>query len=409
MKQRKIGEYFCVSLDEIKAIARRHLENPSVKPATCDTFAAYLILCRGAGKDYVTSWTANGICKRTHMTLKRAEQATDWLIKNHFIAEIAINNEAGASSTGPGNQVCTPSPTELEPAREKPKDRHRYEIIRHHSGECIYMPNSIIDGQPGHQNDPALKRLLERCEPDLRAGINLNDARTDALLLLLQFNGVHHLDIDGGVNPNIWQCTWTCSKGKEDFEYFRSASSIGDKTFDVFSAQAGQEVFNPSLLGGMFTYIANETQRNRRLERALKNLRELRFLYQVVQVWGKPCNSNQFYTLQYPLHILDRSRRNQNEPAIGPKIDEFLRNRLPGINGINEECHPMVAPDKGNTDAKHLPTNSEGIFFLTARGLSLFPVTSLRLRYLPNDADTTAGMTEQRRMAEIWQTDLESL
>lgn len=406
MKQHNAGQYFCVSLDEIKSIARQHLRNHSVESATSDTFSTYVILCRGAGKDDRTSWTAHSVRKRTHMTLKRAEYAIDWLMQNRFIAKVAINTETTGSDAQTDDLRNTSSLTEVTQGREY---KYQYEIVRHHTGQCVYLPNSIIDGQPGHLCDPALKRLLERSEPDLRAGINISDARTDALLLLLQLYSVHNLDVDGGVKPNIWQCAWTCSKQKEDFECFRSRSSIGDEAFDFFMAQAGQEVFNLSLIGEMFTYIEDETQRNRRVERASKNLRELRFIYQVVQVWGGVCNSGKTPTLQYPLHIFDRAQRDQDEPAAGPNIDLWLKNRLHEIGGISEESNSTATSNNGVIDAGYSSANPKSIFFLTARGFSFFPLTSLRLRYRPHDEDTTAGIKEQRRLAEIWQANLESL
>jgi hypothetical protein len=276
-------------------------------------------------------------------------------------------------------------------------------------GKCVYLPNLLIDGQRGHASDPALKRLTKNCQANYRTGIDLADATLDAIVLLLALYSFHDLDAHGGIDRQIWERVWSCSEAKEDFENRRSTSSIGDDRFDVVSAHAEDERFDASSLIEMFAYIDDESQRRTRIEHALKNLRALRFLYQVIQIWGKSQNKLQNYSLFYPLHIIDKAQRDKNEPAVGPIIDRLISKYSHIIPRWNTKYAQIAERRESDTESGNAANYFDCVFFVAARGLSMLPISTLRLRYRPHDADTGKGMEEQTRLAQMWMENVETL
>ena len=158
----------------------------------------------------------------------------------------------------------------------------------------------------------------------------------------------------------------------------------------------------------MFSYIEDPSLRTRRLEHSLKQLRAFRFLYRVIQVWGRVHGSKKDYSIMYPLHIIDSAQRSQNEPAIGPKILELAAKYASDFEGIREE-YDRINPKGGQDLNCNSFLNLNGVFFLAAKGFSMRPLTTLRLRYRAHDVDTAAGFAEQRRLVETWQQTLDSL
>jgi hypothetical protein len=407
--RQKNGKYFSVSLTEVEAITHLHVLNPSISPADSDTIAVYLILCRGAGKFDTTAWKSYGICKRTNLTLTRTESAISWLIDNGFVEKIAYNSK----ECGPEMDIeCQGEISSLTPDRAfgiKNGGKYHYQISRHHTGRCVSLPNLLVDGQVGHHSDPALKRLLKDSKADFRLGIDIHAARLDAILLLLQLYGEHSIDSYGGINPSVWQGTWTYSTRKEEFENSPFESSISDQPFGFFSAQEQKEIFNSSILKDMFSYIEDEALRARRLEHALKQLRASRFAYKVIQVWGRLRESNKGYDIMYPLHIIDSSQRNQNEPEVGSKILEHVIEYADEFEGIKEEYDRITRAGEQDVKDSNSLLNLNGVFFLAAKGASMLTLTTLRLRYRAHDADTAIGIAEQQRMVEDWEKTLEAL
>lgn len=407
--KRKVGEYFSVSLTEIRAITHAHILNTSILPANSDTVSVYLILCRGAGKFDITAWKAYGISQRTNLTLTRINSAISWLIENGFIEKITCDLKVHEPTTEievPG-KLLLGAPNQS--SSTKYGEKYYYQISRHHTDRNICIPNLLVDGQRGHDSDPPLKRLLLDCKADFLLGIDIHAARLDAIVLLLQLYGEHSIDSYGGINPSVWQGTWTYSRRKEEFENSPLTASSSDHSYEFFSAQEQKQIFDTSILESMFSYIEDEFLLARRLEHALKRLRASRIVYQVIQVWGRLRGSNQAYDVMYPLHILDSSQRNQNEPAIGPMILEVATKYANKFEGLAQEWNRITLMGERGAKDSNASHNLNGVLFLAPKGASTLTLTTLRLRYRAHDEDTAVGIAGQQQMVKTCQQTLELL
>lgn len=193
-QNKSTGKFFSISVSVIDEIVQR---GGSVEAAIC-----MIVLCRGAGIFDSTAWAANSIRKNVEMPLIRAKEACEWLEKEKFISiNVDIDKVDNISLNAPSieNKAAQGRKNNFEKRWNISKGKDKDKLI--------YLPNALIDGTEKSTTAP-IQNLYNDIIVHYAEGQVINDARFDALMLLIHLYSEHSLEAYGGVNPNVWYRRW---------------------------------------------------------------------------------------------------------------------------------------------------------------------------------------------------------
>lgn len=362
------GQFFTVSIAAIKNILT--LNGGAVE------LAAYVVIRRGSGRHTSTRWTENAIRDRLSISYKLAQITCSWLCEHRLIERC---NPVSNNGESPSHDTT----------------RHKWRTPKHRDDQLVYLPNSLVDGLSRSPNKP-LERLLEKVELDIRSGIFRPAAQVDAIAILLALYGRQDVLMYGGIDPKVWYREWIPTD-RNDLPACHELSETG---FLLEQIERCNSHFSNDFINETLFYITDSTKRHRRAMLALKNLRNLGFTYEVLQIWNSNPLEFQHANLLYPLYVFSEGARNSDEPVLHDVINRVA------IYQYNAYYDSSLVFDSSG----ELILNKGHIFrYITSADNEAFPISSLRLRYRAHDRDTGSGFAAQLQMVEEWKEAIKNL
>jgi hypothetical protein len=235
-----IGSFFHVSLEEIHTIAE--------KSGNADCVLAMIALRRGQGRKANTSWGRSAIKKHMGLPHSRALNAIDWLLENKFFKEGKRQDD-------------------VYPYRALPEIGHR-----------IYLPNLLVDNVNKGEKGGPLGRLMRDIVTDMSNKITTDQARLDAILVLIALYKQHQ---HGKARQDLVWEEWhtVTAKGKA-----RSLTMADKKELCVLSAKKEGMQFNPNEAKKAFGQTCANHEITPRIALAIKNLKALGLAYSLTSV-----------------------------------------------------------------------------------------------------------------------------
>jgi hypothetical protein len=346
-----------------------------------------IVLCRGAGMFDSTAWGANSIRKNVGMPLIRAEMACEWLEKEKFISNNAdINKVDNISLNAPS--------LENKAAQDRKHNFKKRWNISKDKDKLIYLPNTLIDGTPKSSTAP-IQNLYNDIIVNYAEGQDINDARLDALMLLIHLYSEHSLEAYGGVNPNVWHRLWNPNDSMMEGV---SKKDIDGSSASLYEIQRGDFVVGDKFISSTLFYAA-EAQRKQRLLWAFNNLEKGGLFYEVLGVWNSDPISNSSANVCYPLYLFDARVRSSGEPFLAWEI-----------NGLANDIYTNIGLDgMYDVDGQSTIKGSGNFRYVGYKKNKFTALSNLRLRYRANSDDTGLGILKQRKMVEFWTKEIKNM
>jgi hypothetical protein len=360
-KTLKKGGFFGVPINAIWHMIEIHRDRESEQSLEPEEILAYICLCRGAGRFASSGWTEHAIATYCNMTQSRAALACTYLTDNDLITR---NEDYRAVKSNPLVSSTDSFEYDNDISDVQPKNRrHKYFLNCRNEGDMVYLPNCVVDGATSGKAAYPLSTLSKGFFFSKQKGVSSKEARLDAIILLLALYTHHDLQIYGGINRHLWSTQFTYVESGGGLGASPPISELWDTGYHIHEVERGEEYFQTSALSKYFSYISDDETRNRRTNAALKSLLQLRFIYEVLQVWtGSTLSGDSELELEYPLY----------SALVFPRDEVF------NIGGGNQ--FRFVCDDERYG---HL-------------------IGSLRMRYRPHDHDCGIGMNEQSEMVSNW-------
>jgi hypothetical protein len=359
------GHFFVVSLEAIHQII--------IKGGLADDVMSYLVLARhtqgrGQWQRLLSTSGAKAIHTKTGIPYRKAMRSLQWLEK----AELIMPMNEGV------RQAIPHLPDHF--GKTKTRATTVRWILQDFSEPLIYLANTLVDGVKGMgDKNPPLLRMMDYMPISF---FKKADVRLDALMLLLHLYYHHELDEYGGVNPNkALYGKWEPISDKND-----SASNFHSH-LQKYTLSKCSNIAKTQFIDKTLFYISDEKIRSERFWNALKNLKSLGFVYEVIQIWDSNPLTMRNAEILYPLYILDRYAR-QSEPYLAKTIHDTLIKT-------------------GNLTAFDLPQFFEEINVGTFRYLAYchhYPLGIFRLRFRPKVTATGRWLKSEINKVIVWQT-----
>lgn len=351
--------FFTVSLTQVDNIVRSG-GGPS-------ELITYLVLSRGAGRKAYSTWGAGSCAKYTEHKHHRATKSIQWLEKHGFIRDLA-EDEFG-------------------------KSRRKWQFLRGNNDVEVALSNSLIEGVGKGKKYPPMKRIEEL--PMGRHG-GLNEARLDALMVLLHLYA-HHLIADyGGIDPRrsiyrIWRTSET--------EWGDPMTEIPDTNAAMYEICADETSVHLSFAEGALFYVADKEERMERFWDAFQNLRSLGWVYLTMQIWTANPAKDDKAEPWFTLYVHDRHAR-ETDPYLATDIHKA------GVRlGVIDGCSAF---SEYVDDVNKIPGSGK-FRYIARRENGGFPIGIYRLKFRPHTNDTGKGMVAEQRRINTWQKILASL
>jgi hypothetical protein len=382
-KKTNKGQYFSVPISHVKRIVKNM--------GRADDLYAFIVLCRGAGSRETSSWTERAISEYLNIPYARAKKACARLVEIGIIKP-HVSRKGDKSSP----QARMPKWEICDRKYQSPADSPTSEA----ENRLIYLPNQIVDGNKHGEKRLPLASLSDESLPEILNNISFDDARLDALVILILFYDHHDLSSCGGVDPNLCRQAWRFAPDGEGLAEANTVTPIGNSGFSLLeiirNKNFGEFIISKFLIN-QFIHVKNKTSQTKRVKLALKNVYDQGLVYEVLQIWDKDPIKKARAELVYPLYLFDASARDSNEPSLAR-----------AINKLAFEVH-------GDSDSlfTHEGKLSIGGYRKTFRYIApnsnpLHAMSSLRLRYRAHEHDTGVGIDAQKRKVKYWESRIES-
>ena len=346
------GCYFYVSLEEIHAIAE--------KSGSADCILSMIALRRGQGGKKNTGWGRNAIKKHMKLPHSRALKAIDWLLENKFFKEGKRKDD-------------------VHPSRALPE-----------TGGRIYLPNLLVDSLAAGKQGGPLGQLMANIYTDPWSKISTDQARLDALLVLIALYKQHQ---DGKARQNLvwWHWETLYPKGK-----VRSITTPDKRELRVLAATKEGMQFDPDAAQRAFGNTCQSDQISPRITLAIENLTKAGLAYSLTSVsrLTKKSIRNRIedsYELSY---ILDSDYAGTPEPlgvSSLKKLVQDLSEHLNNQDGIT--LRPTFTP--------------ENVEFATFRGTINVVRTTIEPTQVPKNDDLIEISAELRHLCSNWSNVIE--
>ncbi|KKN31109.1 hypothetical protein LCGC14_0827160 [marine sediment metagenome] len=341
--------FFAVSISTLHQIADLQ--------GGADHIMAYLVLAshtsgKGSRAHRVSTAGAKAISKKTGISYNRTEKCLGWLCTNDFIERIADGEEGSAPRT-PRWLLC-----ELR-------------------DNLVYLSHSLIEGVGKGKIIPPLRRIWD----DTNTGScpSFMSAKMDVILLLIHCYQEQQIQDYGGVDPKCIRGIWSESDCLPD--------SLESMEWLVVEIEKKGNEASISFINRVLPYISSDDQ-SERFWNAFNNLRNLGFMYEVLQVWhGDPVKDDRA-ELQYPLYIRDYHAR-KNEAYCLKETHAFLRDYYDG-KGFMETIEHGIE----NNSFRYIRTKRGGECVLG----------TMRMRFRPSTEEVAQGLKHEGSRAERWKT-----
>ena len=366
------GGFFRVDLRQIDDMTRAG--------ARAENVMAYLVLARGVNgsrEHRVSTHGAHSIATKTGMSNPKAKGALDWLknplneaVPTGYIKEYL--KPAGASDSVPK------------------KMRPRWVMEDPVDAQDIWLANALTDGIGEGKNNPPLMRIYN----DVLMGHNasIQEARLDALMVLLHLYCHQDLEAYGGINPRagIYR-TWKSAENSDG----ERTTDLDDKGSVALFEIAGEfsSVFTDFAAEALF-YIEDKEERHARFWEAFKNLKKLGFVYEVIQVWDADPHDPKNGRSAEPLYTLyvDDSHARESDPYLQKEI-HVAAITMGAMEGYFEFSQYSVESNI---------IGSGRFRYIASKKTRGFPIGIYRLRFRPKTGDTGKGMAAERRRVNEW-------
>jgi hypothetical protein len=327
--------------------------------AAAEELATYLVLARGAGKGKETIWGANSCSKYTGMTYYRAKQAIEWLEQQGIITK---------------------------------KSQKEWALNIDDDEDGVALSNALIEGIGAGRNNPPLARL----ENIKHSSHGMAEAKLDTLMVLIHLYRHHLLADCGGVNPRAgiyreWQPAEN-SYGTTQIDLIGSNAAI-------YEIQGNNKIVSTKFIAESLFYIDDEAERHERFWDAFNNLKELRWLYEVTQVWSSDPHQDSRAEPLYTLYVHDLSSRD---------TDPYLSK---AIHGAALKTYSMDAYEEFNPHSQDESNIIKtGRFrYVANKKKGGFPIGIYRLKFRAWTADNGVGMQREQQNVKRWSDSLSAI
>jgi hypothetical protein len=342
-----VGSFFHVSLEEIHAIAERS--------GNADCILAMIALRRGQGRKANTGWGRNAIKKHMGLPHSRAIKAIDWLLENRFFKEGKRKDD-------------------VLPFRALPE-----------IGGRIYLPNLLIDNLDNGKQGGPLGQLMGNVYTDLWSKISTEQARLDAVLVLIALYKQHQ---DGKARQNLvwWHWDTPYSKAKA-----RSLTLPDQRELFVLAATKEKMQFDPEAAQKAFGKTCHSHQILPRITLAIESLKKAGLAYslttvsRLTKVWIRSRIEDRFEFS----YILDSDFAGSTEPLGVPSLKELV---LDFSEHLNNQAGIRLRPT-------FTPENVE---FITLNGMSHAVRSTIEPVYVPNNEDLIEISADLRHLCNGW-------
>lgn len=363
---RNKGEFFGVSINTVRKLVS--------SDAGAEELMAYVILARGVNAnrtERISTHGATSIANRTGISYRKAESALKWVGEQGLAIKTADN-----------------------PKATSPKKNHARWHLQD-EGLDVFLANSLTDGIGEGKNNPPLMRIYN--EVSLCSSGLMADSRLDALMVLLHL--YHHQDMQGcgGVDPRsgIYR-EWKGSAGTSH----KHVTEIEGTNAALFEIEGGNDVMFSKFAEEALFYIPDQQKKNERFFDAIRNLKNLGFIYEVIQVWSVDPNGKNGRNAEplYTLYVNDRHAR-ESEPYLQKEI--------------HNTCFRLEVLDRYSefsTDDDEFSFLKSGRFrFIAATKAGGHPIGIYRLRFRPKTKDVGMGMNAEKQRVSQWANSLKKL
>jgi len=362
----KKGGFFILDLNVVDDMVR--------KGAGAKEVATYLVMVRGGGKKEVSTHGANSVSNRIGMTHYQAEKALAWLAEEGYIVA-------------------------AEPYEGVVKKRQvRWRVVAFQDSLEVPLANALLDGIGKGKDNPPLARIFEQVR--MSNHCVFADARLDCIMVLLHFYRHHLLAECGGVDPRagIYR-SWVATENSDG----NKVLDIEGTRLSLHEIEGREDVMQLKLAEETLFYISESEERNLRFWDAFHNLRNLGFIYEVVQVWSADPITHKRAEPLYTLYVRDYHAR-QTEPYLQTQIHK-LALRLRYLDPHTEFSHIGRGEEIPDEFANIL--DSGKFRFIAPTKTGGFPIGIYRLRFRPGTRDTSIGIREENLRVAQWSKRLE--
>jgi hypothetical protein len=327
--------------------------------AAAEELATYLVLARGAGKGKETIWGANSCSKYTGMTYYRAKQAIEWLEQQGIITK---------------------------------KSQKEWRLNLDEDEDGVALSNALIEGIGAGKNNPPLARL----ETIRHCSHGMAEARLDTLMVLVHLYRHHLLADCGGVNPRAgiyreWQ--------PAENSYGTTQTDLIGSNAALYEIQGSNRIVSTKFIAESLFYIDDEAERHERFWDAFNNLKELRWLYEVTQVWSADPHQDSRAEPLYTLYVHDISSRD-TDPYLSTAIHRAAF-RTDSMDGYEEFSSHLQ--DYSNI------IKSGRFRYVASKKKGGFPIGIYRLKFRAWTADNGIGMKREQQNVKRWSDSLSAI
>lgn len=378
------GQFFPLSIKMIDKIVEQG--------GNVEAVISAIVLCRGAGMHATTAWTENAIHLNGGVPLIRAKNACKWLGDRQFItvtpSEQEINNDSPSTEAENTQDI---------EAKIKPSAKKKRWKILENSNAQTYLPNRLVD-KAGDLWGP-LGKLYREIEVDYEEGSKIDDARLDAVMVLLHFYKEHNVDTYGGVNPQMWHCLWSPVLDGMGPGGSNSRNPILGSSASIYEIERDRNNYCPSFVESTLFYIKDVEERHKRFKCAVDNLKREDFFYEVLNVWSANPLADENATVEYPLYLFERRARTSGEPFLATSINVLAQ------KVYDHTMSDRLFDQEGESSLK----GTDRFRYVGFDKYNFFPMSVIRLRYRANSQDTGAGMASQIDSVAKWTTRINKL
>jgi len=351
-EKQKAGGFFSVELNQIDHMVREGAGSSEV--------ITYLVLARGRGAKKSSRWGANSCQNYTAMSYHKADKATQWLLEKGFIQNISQN--------------------------QKPQ----WIFKQSDEGVPVFLSNALIDGVGAGKENPPMNRLYTDIKMSDYGG--REEARLDALMLLLHLYRHQSLRDYGGVNPasGLYR-EWS---GAEAFYTGEKATEIKGTNAMLYEIKGESRFCYERFMAEVLFYAEDKEERKARFWCAVDNLSRLGWLYETTQVWSDNPSKNSRAEPLYTLYVHDKHQR-ETDPYLASEVNKVAD------SAIGDLFSNLWHHNKEKDDRLYR--------YIATKKNKAFPIGIYRLKFRPHTKDTGAGMYEEQQRVDEWKRHLATL
>ncbi len=390
-----------------------------------------LVLCRGAGRHSSTAWTENSVITNVHIPSGKAKKAIHWLAERKFIG--IINPQANSdmqqfgqtlqeqtlqeetlqeeisqkeiSQKETSQKETSQKETSQKETSQKENDpkkvsssKKKWKVHTSQYASTTYFPNVLIDRADDKSYGP-IGKLYNEFEIKPVFGIKAREAQLDLIMLLLHLHAEQDISAYGGVAPQAWHCTWLPVSEGMGRACSDAINPVPNSDAVIYEIERGEEHLSAEFITKALFYVAEEGEREKRFKFALKNLKKLNFLYELLTVWiGNPLE-DATAEIAYPLYVFERQARNNDEPTLLGKVNDLADKLYADRDG-----EPGFERDGSLKNVR--PGNFRYFGYWDTGCVAL---SVKRMRFRAHCRDTGIGMAMQAKAVEDWTALIEEI